>query len=462
MEYIENKTFDEIAIGDQASLDRRLTMDDIKLFAYVSGDVNPTSLDEEFAKQDMFHQVIANGMWGGSLISSVLGTQLPGPGTIYLGQTLTFLKPVKLGEVLTIKVTVKEKLESGSRVVLTCEGTTLDGGLVIEGEATVIAPTEKVRRQRAELPEVRLRDQRGQINRIMAMAEAPEPIPTAVVHPVNESSLVGAVEAAHENLIIPILVGPKAKIQKAADDAGVDISQYELIDTEHSHEAAEKAVELARTLKVGAIMKGNLHTDELMRACLHKTEGIRTDRRVSHTFVMDVPTYPRLLLITDAAINIAPNLMQKADIMQNAIDLAHSLNVPNPKVAVLSAVETVTPQMQSTLDAAALCKMADRGQITGGVVDGPLAFDNAVSIEAARTKGIVSDVAGHADIMLVPDIEAGNMLAKQLGHLGDAVSAGIVTGLRVPIILTSRSDGPVERKASCALALLASRGVKDD
>jgi phosphate acetyltransferase len=266
--------------------------------------------------------------------------------------------------------------------------------------------------------------------------------------------LLGAVEAVKADLIIPVLVGPEAKIRAVAEQAEIDISGYELVDVAHSHEAAERAVELARSGAVDTLMKGSLHTDELLRAVLSKSKGLRTERRLSHVFAFDVPTYDRPLLITDAAINIYPTLEEKVDILHNAIELFHALDSRDPNVAVLSAVETVTPKIPSTIEAAALCKMADRGQIRGAVVDGPLAFDNAVSETAARTKGIVSPVAGNADILLVPDLEAGNMLAKNLTFLSRADAAGVVLGARVPIILTSRADNERTRLASCGVAAL--------
>jgi phosphate acetyltransferase/phosphate butyryltransferase len=282
-----------------------------------------------------------------------------------------------------------------------------------------------------------------------------EPIRTAVVHPVDSVSLVAAVEAAKAGLIVPVLVGPENKIRAAAENAQIDLGPYEIVSTEHSAAAAAQAVALARAGKVDALMKGALHTDELMHAVVDATNGLRTARRISHVFAMDAPAYPKPLFITDAAINIHPTLEDKRHIIQNAIDLAHALQIPQaPRVAILSAVETVTEKIKSTLDAAALCKMADRGQITGGILDGPLAFDNAVSEEAAKTKGIVSPLAGKADIFVVPDLEAGNMLAKQLQYLGEADAAGIVLGARVPIILTSRADNTLARLASCAMALL--------
>jgi phosphate acetyltransferase len=282
-----------------------------------------------------------------------------------------------------------------------------------------------------------------------------QPIRTAVVHPVDAVSLVAAIEAAKEGLIVPVLVGPEKKIRMAAEQAKVDLTTYEIVPTEHSAAAAAEAVALARAGKVNALMKGALHTDELMHEVVDGARGLRTARRISHVFAMDAPAYPRPLFITDAAINILPTLEDKRHIVQNAIDLAHALQIPElPRVAILSAVETVTEKLKSTLDAAALCKMADRRQIVGGILDGPLAFDNAVSEEAAKTKGITSPVAGKADIFVVPDLEAGNMLAKQLIYLGGADAAGLVLGARVPIILTRRSDNALARLSSCAMALL--------
>jgi len=285
-----------------------------------------------------------------------------------------------------------------------------------------------------------------------------EPIRTAVVHPIDTDSLLGAIEAAKANLIIPVLVGPASKIRAAANQAKIEISAYELVPTEHSYAAAAQAVELACDHRVEALMKGSLHTDEFMGAIVHE-EKLRTARRISHVFVIDAPCYPRLLFVTDAAINIYPTVEEKVDIVQNAIGLAHILSLDCPKVAILSAVETVSPKIKSTVDAAVLCKMADRGQITGGILDGPLAFDNAVSANAAKVKGIVSPVAGRADIFVVPDLEAGNMLAKQLEYLAGAQMAGIALGARVPIVLTSRADSTPARLASCAIALLLARNA---
>ena len=282
-----------------------------------------------------------------------------------------------------------------------------------------------------------------------------EPIPTAVVHPCEKTALTGAIEAGEEGLIIPILVGPAAKIESVAESAGIDLRGVQIVDTPHSQASASKAVELVREGRAELLMKGSLHTDELLGAVVARETGLRTGRRISHVFIMDVPTYHKVLIVTDEAINISPTLEDKADICQNAIDLAISLGLSRPKVAILAAVETVTSKMPATIDAAALCKMADRGQIKGGILDGPLAFDNAISKQAAEIKGIRSDVAGDPDILLVPDLEAGNMLAKQLSFLANADSAGLVLGARVPIILTSRADSIRSRIASCAVAALA-------
>lgn len=296
---------------------------------------------------------------------------------------------------------------------------------------------------------------------ILQQAQTNGPRPMAVAHPCSSEALLGALEAAEHGIAHPILVAPHAKLQKLAASLDIDLGRFEVIDVEHSHAAAERAVALVREGFADMLMKGSLHTDEFMAAVLDRNKGIRTDRRVSHVFVMKVESYPRYLFITDAAINIEPDLEAKRDICQNAIDLCHALGIAQPKVAILSAVETISPKIRSTLDAAALCKMADRGQIKGGLLDGPLAFDNAISHEAADTKGITSPVAGEPDILLVPDLESGNMLAKQLTYLAAAASAGIVMGARVPIVLTSRADDAAGRLASAAVAnVLAAHNKK--
>jgi phosphate acetyltransferase len=295
----------------------------------------------------------------------------------------------------------------------------------------------------------------GKYERLLERCRSLEPIPTAVAHPCEATALAGAVEAAHKGLIVPMLVGPADKIAATARSAGIDLGGLQVVDAPHSHASAAKAVETIRKGEAELLMKGSLHTDELMAAVVARDGGLRTARRISHIFIMDVPTYHKVLIVTDGAINIAPALEDKVDICQNAIDLARSLGLEKPKVAILAAVEIVTSKMPATIDAAALCKMAERGQITGGILDGPLAFDNAISKQAAETKGIRSDVAGDPDILLAPDLEAGNILAKQLSFLANADSAGLVLGARVPVILTSRADSVRSRIASCAVAMLA-------
>ncbi|WP_026687102.1 bifunctional enoyl-CoA hydratase/phosphate acetyltransferase [Azovibrio restrictus] len=451
---IVNRTFDEIQVGDSSSLTRTLQAEDIKLFAIMSGDVNPAVVDPEFAHSGIFREVVAHGMWSGSLISTVLGTQFPGPGTILIDQSLHFARPVRVGDTITITVTAKQKFDHNKHLILDCTCVNQDNLPVVHGTAEVLAPTEKVERRAMHMPDVTLDTKEERYKRLIGRAKGLEPIPVAVAHPCDKESLKGPVMAAQEGLIEPILVGPESKIRSVAEEFGIDLHGIRIVDTKHSHESAALAVTLVRTGDAEALMKGSLHTDELMGEVVSRANGLRTARRISHVFLMDVPTYHRPLLITDAAINIAPTLEEKVDIIQNAIDLAHVMGIPEPKVAILSAVETVNPKIESTLHAAALCKMADRGQIKGGVLDGPLAFDNAVSIEAAITKGIRSSVAGHAEILVVPDLESGNMVAKQLEYLANALTAGVVLGAKVPIILTSRADTAETRTASCAVAAL--------
>lgn len=460
-EMIENRTFDEIAIGESASLSRAITQRDIELFAIVSGDVNPAHLDPDFASTDIFHQVVAHGMLGASLISTVLGTMLPGPGTIYLGQDLRFLHPVGIGDTVTATLTVESKDSAKGDVTLGCSCVNQGGKRVIEGTARVRAPTWKISRPRIELPDVTL-NRHDRFHALVADA-AGQPAPlVAVAYPCDAAALAPVVEAAAADLMVPILVGPARKMLAVAEANGLHIDPFRIVEAADSASAAALAVSLVRNGEAAAVMKGSLHTDELLHAVLDPHTGLSVERRLSHVYVMDVPTYPRPLLITDAAVNVAPDLEQKRDIIQNAIDLAQVMGIATPRVAILSAVETVNPKLRSTLDAAALCKMAERGQIHGGLVDGPLAFDNAVSPAAAAEKDIVSPVAGQADIVVAPDLEAGNMLAKQLSFLAGADAAGIVLGASAPIILTSRADSKRTRMASCALAaLVAARRRKE-
>lgn len=457
---IENVTYDELTIGLTASQTRTLSKQDIAAFAAVSGDDNPAHLDEDYADQTLFRGVIGHGMWGAALISKLLGTSLPGPGTIYLEQTLRFLAPVRVGDTLSITATVISKEDHNHQVELDCQINNQAGALVLSGIATVIAPTEKVKRLRANIPELHLFDPQARFGALLDSVRQLAAVRCAVVHPCDQQSLKGALDAATHGLIIPVLIGPAAKLHAVAAETGLTLDGIEIVDVPHSHAAAERAASMAASGEVEIMMKGSLHTDEMMQAII-ATPALRTKRRLSHVFRFDVPMYDKVLLISDAALNIEPTLLEKADIVQNAIDLAHVLGTPEPKVAILSAVETVNPKIASTIDAAALCKMADRGQIKGGLLDGPLAFDNAISTESVRIKGIKSQVAGHADILIVPDVESGNMLAKQLEYLAGASTCGVVLGATLPIALTSRADDASSRVASAALALLLAHRYRE-
>jgi phosphate acetyltransferase len=455
MENVKNVTFEEIRVGANAEFRHTLSQADIELLALVSGDVDPFHLTGEGAAVARPDARTTGAVGAQAIIAAALGTRLPGPGMSILRQDLAFRGTVATGDVLTATVTVTGKRREAVEVVLGCRCVNQRGETLAEGAVTVAAPTHPVAYAEVAPPRLELRRGDG-FAPLFRACEGIPPVTCAVVHPCDRDSLLGPVQAARRGLIAPVLVGPDEKIREVARAAEVDLSPYRIVPTAHSVESAARSVELARAGEVEALMKGSLHTDELMAAVVPSATGLRTGRRISHVFVMDVPTYPRTLLVTDAAVNIAPDLKEKVDIVQNAIDLAHVLGIAEPRVAILAAVETVNPEMPSTLEAAALCKMADRGQINGGVLDGPLAFDNAISLEAARTKKIASPVAGQADILLVPDLEAGNILAKQLVYLAGAEAAGIVLGTRVPIVLTSRSDSVRTRLASTAvLALVA-------
>ncbi len=456
MEYIENRVFDEIEVGDTSTLERTLTEQDITLFAVMSGDINPAHVDPEYAKSSRFREVIGHGMWTAALISTVLGTEFPGPGTIYLGQNLRFRRPVKVGDTITIKVTAQEKDAAKGRVVLDTTCINQDGDVVVSGSAEVIPPTEKVRRARVDLPEVRFDDKEARFREVMGRVKARKlaAIVTAIVAPADADSLAAIADASEQGIIVPILVGEESAIREVAAAGGVDLDAFQIVPAANPREAVAQAIRLAREGRVEGIMKGGVTTEDLIVPVISATHGLRTDRRVSHVHVMDVPTYPKPLFITDSMINIAPGLAEKRDICQNVIDLARWLGIPAPKVAVLAAIETINPKMRATMEAATLCKMAERGQIVGGVLDGPLTFDHAVSMKASETMGIRSAVAGQADVLLVPDLESGNMIAKQLMYLTDALSAGIVLGARVPIALTSRGDDRRSWLASAALVQL--------
>jgi phosphotransacetylase/acyl dehydratase len=451
MDSFSNRTFDEIQVGETIKRSHRLTRPDVEALAFVSGDVDPFHTDAHSTRHD---DMTAEAVAAEALVSALLQRRLPGPGTVILAQDLRFSGSMTVGDLIAGTLTVKDKRAEGHQIVFDCHVTVGDVDL-IRGTVTVEAPTRRIAFADMATPEIVLRHT-DVFARLLKRCEGMPPVRCAVVHPCDRDSLLGPLEAARRGLIEPVLVGPEAKIRAVAREAGADLSGLRIVNTEHSHEAADKAVAMARAGEVQSLMKGSLHTDELMGAVVPTATGLRTARRITHVFVLDVPAYPRMLLITDAAISVAPDARVKADIAQNAIDLAHVLGIDEPRVAILAAVETVNPDMQATVDAAILCKMADRGQITGGLLDGPLAFDNAVSEAAARTKKIESKVAGRANILLAPDLEAGNMMAKQLQYLAGADSAGIVLGARVPIVLTSRADSVRSRLASTVvMALLA-------
>lgn len=456
---LANVTFDEIELGSSASLSRTLSQTDIEVLAIVSGDVDPFHVKRNGSQTIRPDASTIEAAGAEPLIAGVLGTKLPGPGMKILRGSLAFHGQTSVGDQLTATVIAREKRRPTAEVDFECHCVNQLGDELVTGSVTVAAPIKRVEYDEVVPPELVLR--RGDpFGPLFKSCENLPRVTCAVVHPCDRDSLLGPVEAAKRGLIEPILVGPDDKIRNIAREEGLDISPYRIVPAEHSHGAASRAVALARCGEVESLMKGSLHTDELLSAVVASATGLRTARRISHVFAMDVPAYPRLLLITDAAVNIYPKLKEKVDIVQNAIELAHTLGIKEPKVAILSAVETVNPAIESTLEAAALCKMADRGQITGGILDGPLAYDNAISAEAAETKRIKSAVAGQADILVVPDLEAGNMLAKQLCYLAGAEGAGIVLGARVPIVLTSRSDSVRTRLASAAVMALVAHAQR--
>jgi len=456
MESFKNVTFKEIKIGAKASVTRRLNRTEVEALALVGGDVDAFHIANGKTRETT--EIRTEAVGAEALLSGLLNRKLPGPGTSIAAQDLHFQGSVQTGDELVATVTARQKKSKGGLVVFDCQVRS-NGRALIKGTVTVRAPERSLHYTDVATPKVILR-RTDKYAKLLKDCKPLPPITCVVAHPCDPDSLLGPVEAARLGLIDPVLVGPEGKIRAVAKAEGVDISPYRLVPAEHSHTSAEKAVALIRAGEGEALMKGSLHTDELMSAVVSSATGLRTSRRISHVFLMDVPTHPHPLAITDAAINIAPTLEDKMHIAQNVIDLCHALGVAEPKLAILSAVETINPKIPSTLEAAALCKMADRGQITGAILDGPLAFDNAISEEAAKTKKINSPVAGKADILLVPDLEAGNMLAKQLQYLAGADAAGIVLGARVPIVLTSRADSVRTRLASIAVMKLVAHSKR--
>ncbi len=450
---LENRLFDEMQIGDRAELRRLITPDDLYVFAAASGNYNPMHLPDQDVDGDGKAESVAPGMFVGSLISAVLGTMLPGPGTLYTAQSFAFHERARAGEELVSRVTVLGKHAGGTVTLGTEVRRVSDDALIVAGEAEVIAPRKKFSRDDVEVPGLVVQ-RHCHFAALVERARQLPPIRTAVVAPEEAQSLMGALLAAKEGIITPILVGHPERIAATAAEADVDLDGFEVVAAATHDQAAVIACQLVNDGRAAAVMKGHLHTDSLLKPMLERNGGLRVGRRFTHIFVMDVPGTPRPIMVTDAAINIAPDLLTKVDIVQNAIDLAISIGATEPRVAVLSAVESVNPAIQSSIDAALLSKMAERGQITGGHVDGPLAMDNAVDLAAARTKGLGGQVAGQADILVVPGIDSGNMLAKQLAFLSHAEGAGLVLGAKVPVILNSRSDSAMSRLASCAVAAL--------
>ncbi|WP_316860367.1 bifunctional enoyl-CoA hydratase/phosphate acetyltransferase [uncultured Cohaesibacter sp.] len=449
----ENKTYDEVQVGDTASLTRTAREEDFLVFANVSGNLNPYHLAAYAQEQEGLPETFAPGLWVGSLVSAVLGNHLPGAGTIYRSQHLKFHDMCRAGDELFVEAKVIAKLPDNVVRLDTKVVRKSDDALMMSGEAEVLAPTKKLRFDALPAPELIL-DHHPHFETIIEQAQKLAPVTTAVVAPEEEKSLGGALLAYKKGIITPILFGCTEKIRAAAEKIGMSLDGIEIVEEMDHARAASKAVDCIADGKAGALMKGHLHTDDLLRAALRKERGLRAGRRFTHVFVLDVPGLNHPLLVTDAAINIQPDLKTKADIVQNAIEVAISIGIEVPKAGILSAVETVNPDIPSSMDAALLSKMAERGQIKGGIVDGPLAMDNAVDLAAAHTKGITSEVAGKAEILVVPNLDAGNMLAKELAYISHAEPAGLVLGARVPIVLNSRSDGDLARLASCAIASL--------
>lgn len=447
-----NRTYEELKVGDKAELRRLVTIDDLYVFATTSGNYNPLSLPNGEVDCNGRPENMAPTMFVASIVSAVVGNILPGPGSTYKDFKFESHCRAHPGDELLITVEVTDKKPNNVVTIKLAVTRTSDNQLMLDGEADVNAPTEKCERK-VEVPGLIVQRHRH-FEELLRRAKECDPVPIAVVCPHNKVSLEGATLAAKEGIIIPILLGNKEKILAAAKELGEDVSNFEIIEVEGNDQAvATAACQLVHEGRAVSIMKGHLHTDDLLRAMLDRNTGLRDGRRFTHVFVMDTPGRSELLYITDAAINIYPDLPTKVDITQNAIDLAVSLG-SEARVAALSAVEMVNPAIQSSVEAALLSKMADRGQITGGLVEGPLACDNAIDIEAARTKGIVSEVAGRANILVMPNLDAGNMFMKQMTYIAHAENAGLVLGAKVPVILNSRADSAMSRLASCAVVTL--------
>jgi len=454
--FIESKTYDEIAVGDTAGTEHVLTMDDAMAFASISG-FNSVLDSKELIDRAGGVPPTGPNMWCASLVSGLFSMNTPGPGCTLTNISLSFHNRIRVGDRILVKVQVRAKDDATKIVAFDCEASSDAGVPIFSGTAQLLAPAAKLRWSTLPVPQLIVNNPYRHYLGLIARATSRPPVRTAVAWPCDEVSLGGAIQASKDKLIAPVLVGSETKIRDLADAMQLDLGTGQIVDADNSRIAALRAVEMARKGEVQMLMKGSLHTDELMSAVVSREGGMRTGRRISHVFALDVPSYHKPLFVTDAAVNIQPDLETKIDILQNAIDMMLKLEMVSPKVAILSAVESINPAIPSTLDAAALCKMADRGQITGAIVDGPLAFDNAISSDAARIKKIKSPVAGDPDLLMVPNLEAGNILFKQLQYLAGALAAGVVVGAKVPVVLTSRADGELARMASCALGVLLAK-----
>lgn len=454
--FIESRTYEEISIGDTAMTEHVFTTDDAMAFASISGFHAVLNSDEQIQRAGGVAPYGPN-MWCASLISGLFSMNIPGPGCTLTNVCLSFDHRIRVGDRILAKVRVAAKDDSTKRIKFDCEANDGAGVTVFSGTAELLAPPAKLRWSTLPLPQLIVKNPYRHYLGLIARATARPPVRTAIAWPCDEVSLGGAFQAFRDRLIAPILVGSEAQIRSVADKMQIDLGTIPIVDVSESRSAAMKAMDLARRGEVQMLMKGSLHTDELMGAVVSREGGMRMGRRISHIFALDVPSYHKTLFVTDAAVNIQPDLETKIDILQNAIDMMLAIGIVNPKVAILSAVESVNPAIPSTLDAAALCKMVDRGQISGAIVDGPLAFDNAISSDAARIKNINSPVAGDVDLLMVPNLEAGNILFKELQYLAGALAAGVVVGAKVPVVLTSRADGELARMASCALGVLMAK-----
>jgi phosphotransacetylase/acyl dehydratase len=458
--FIESKTYDEISVGDTAGTEHVLTADDAMAFASISGFHSVLNTNELIDRAEGIPPTGPN-MWCASLISGLFSMNIPGPGCTLTNVSLSFQNRIRVGDRILVKVRVTSKDDRTKTIHFDCEASNGTGTPIFSGTAQLIAPEKKLRWSTLPVPQLIVNNPYRHYLGLIARATSKPAVKTAIVWPCDEVSLGGAIQAFKDKLIAPVLVGSEAKIRSVAAALQLDLGTVQIVDIDNSRMAAIRAVEMARKGEVQMLMKGSLHTDELMSAVVSREGGLRTGRRISHVFALDVPSYHKPLFVTDAAVNIQPDLETKISILQNAIDMMNTLEIASPKVAILSAVESVNPAIPSTLDAAALCKMVDRGQITGAIVDGPLAFDNAISSDAAKIKKIKSPVAGDPDLLMVPNLEAGNILFKELQYLAGALAAGVVVGAKVPVVLTSRADGELARMASCALGVLLAKPAPD-